>query len=96
MSFGTVSKICPICKTEFKTWPVADHKFCSLECSKFSRTKNFPRQVICENCNCPFMKLEKQIKRSKKHFCSWECHKSFLVKEKNNRISLAKNIYDDM
>lgn len=62
--------ICPICKKSFRQ-KYSKQIFCSVEC----RVKSTEKKVkcICEYCGEEFYRIQSEVDKNKRHYCSIEC-----------------------
>ena len=84
---GEVTKVCVLCKKEFKSYSASKQRFCNYRCGNLSR-RNKPnykkrnRKVVnCGACNKEFYLAVSQIMKS--NYCSLECLHSIRLGKPN-------------
>jgi hypothetical protein len=72
-------------------------KYCSHQCRSIH--KKFVISVVCKNCNNEFFKRQKEIRKTKNHFCSRSCaaiynntHKAHGTRRSKLEIYLEKQL----
>lgn len=72
-----ISKLCPICRNQFESYPYQHKIYCSKDCYLKHHTSK--KQVVCKGCGGTF-----EIgKLSRRTFCSQECHRKHMVKKRD-------------
>lgn len=64
---------CPICNNLFKQ-SYSGQQFCSVEC-RVKSTEN-KVQCVCDCCGKLFYRIQSEVERSNKHYCSMDCKRS--------------------
>lgn len=100
---GRKTKYCSSCKVKAKKTRKCDFcnkeyelnknnknsKFCSVKCSNASRKNG--KYLPCDNCGKIVYFKEKELVRSKTHFCSHKCHDDFLRYTGNKNEYVKRN-----
>ena len=80
----TVTRICPVCKKEYRIKDHMKKKFCSIECAykgrSYKRT-NKTRVFVtlkCASCGTMFQREKSSVTSSKKNFCSNVCQHKYM------------------
>ena len=76
-----ITKCCPICKTEFETYPSLNQKCCSKACANESQ-KCEKVERHCDQCGAAFLLVPSQVKKGTK-FCSRSCYEQSVAAKKH-------------
>ena len=73
--YGWVTKTCPICGKEFRSWKHQKHIYCSQLCANHSRPDRGGKiKRVCIVCGKEFIPKRRGVFGRQTNFCSTECY----------------------